>query len=188
MQDQHDTPELEHRAEALAAAVRQLRKFGFALVSADTAADDGAARYEQARRAASALLGLADDGVYAHATHAVARALLDNTDALRLMRLDPNGEAVALPAFGAATTVGFGPDKREQIDALTGFLPRLAGVALDVSQQDALRAMLTALPKGASMLYLLQCIREKSPEKIGITPEQYSTLEPLLIALAKGFQ
>lgn len=50
---------------------------------------------------------------------------------------------------------------------------------LDPVQEQAMLALVTALPKGATMRDLIQAIKEKESADLGITVDQYDALSPL---------
>ncbi|HCE7248667.1 TPA: hypothetical protein NHR53_006675 [Pseudomonas aeruginosa] len=72
---------------------------------------------------------------------------------------------------------------RDFPDHLVELLEQIGETALDGDQKHALRAVIADLPHHATMRDLIEVLKAKEAEELGITLEQYEALAPLFLAL-----
>jgi hypothetical protein len=74
---------------------------------------------------------------------------------------------------------------RSAPEFMVQLLEQAAGLTLGSEEKKAVISILGDLPEGATMRDLLDAIKAKEAESLGITPEQYDALEPLFVALQR---
>jgi hypothetical protein len=70
---------------------------------------------------------------------------------------------------------------------LVKFLEQSIGAKLTSEKKTVVLSILAELPEGATMRDLYEAIKAQEAASIGVTPEQYMALSPLLMAL-QGMQ
>lgn len=76
---------------------------------------------------------------------------------------------------------------RTEPEFLVQMLERMLDEKFSTENRAGLLAIVAALPEGATMLDLFEAIKAQEAASLGITPEQYEALSPLLVAL-RGMQ
>jgi len=74
---------------------------------------------------------------------------------------------------------------RTEPEFIVQFLEQVVGAKLSAEKKTSILAIISDLPKGAGMLDLYEAIKVQEAASLGITPEQYETLSPVLEALQR---
>lgn len=190
------------RADDIACALRQLRKWGFRITREPRPVDEksdpelaaslaDSVRDAQARSAACAFLGL-DGGLTDMSRQdvtVIARALMQNAEELPALGLPlalssrPEAFFFLPPADASTFNVMDAKNTPDGVDFLVRILPQAAGVELDDEQTADLRGLIEALPAGASLASLIHSIKEHDAGRLGLNVQQYEALAPLFEAL-----
>jgi len=72
---------------------------------------------------------------------------------------------------------------RAEPEFIVQLLEQFAGAKLSAEKKTSILNVISDLPKGAGMRDLYEAIKVQEAASLGITPEQYETLSPVLEAL-----